>query len=54
VKKPEKSQRARFLEAAGEHETDDDPTTFERVFAEVVPPKIGKPSAKRGVGGKAK
>ncbi len=38
--KPKKaSQRERFIEAAREHETDDSPEEFERVFGKIVPPK---------------
>jgi hypothetical protein len=45
--KPAKSQRERFIEAAREHETDDSPEEFERVFAKVVPPKrVGATSRK--------
>lgn len=36
-------QLARFKEAARELECDDDPKAFERVFAKIVPPKVGKP-----------
>ncbi len=38
-------QSRRFKEAAREAETDDSPEEFERVFAKVVPPKVGKPKA---------
>lgn len=36
---PKLSQRERFIEAAREHETDDSPEEFERVFGKIVPPK---------------
>jgi len=45
-KKP--SQRERFIEAAHDAETDDSPEAFERVFAKVVPPKVGKSKPKSG------
>ena len=45
--KPAKSaQMERFIEAAREAETDDSPEAFERVFAKIVPPKVGKPKPK--------
>lgn len=57
TKKPTmtKSQRERFIEAAREHGASEDAEAFERVFAEIVPPKTGKPSPseKKGRGPKA-
>jgi hypothetical protein len=37
-------QSKRFEEAARAAECDDDPQAFERVFAQVVPSKAGKPA----------
>ena len=50
----EKPQRERFLEAAREHGTSEDPEVFERVFAKVVKPTKPPdqvPSASRSRGG---
>jgi hypothetical protein len=44
--KTDTAQSKRFIEAAKAAETDEDPATFERVFAKVVPPKTGKPKPK--------
>lgn len=43
--KADKDQSRRFIEAAREAETDDSPEAFERVFAKIVPAKVGKPDA---------
>ena len=42
----EKPQYERFLEAAREHGTSEDPEVFERVFRQVV--RAGKPSEQAG------
>jgi len=45
----DKSQAQRFKDAAREVECDETPEAFERVFAKVVPPKAGVPSARKGL-----
>jgi hypothetical protein len=46
----EKPQYERFLEAAREHGTSEDPEVFERIFAKVVKPAPIKRPAQEGEG----
>jgi hypothetical protein len=42
----DREQSARFVKAAREHEASEDRAAFESAFAEIVPPKVGKPNPK--------
>jgi hypothetical protein len=43
----DKAQERRFREAARELGCDDDPKAFEKMFGQIVPPKIGSKISKR-------